>query len=326
MTLTTKLSHKTMKTLPRILLTAVTAVLALSAQSQDKPRWAIKGVDDLNKERTNETYRFVKFETFGGDLALLRNESSTPLVEYLASTFGLPDDRASVSELSAPETIERSLPNDSEVTQGISRDFAITFAGDNTSTFYARLVDEYVSFDDNVDETYDYTLYQLYEVSNREDGIMPEYDDCYFTRSYNTGALIHSIIPGMGQLYKGQNTKAYCIWGGEAVCIAAALWCEKRRADYADDRNNAMAEGKMDAWDSYRSKSQSWRVLRNIAIGGAIGVYVYNLIDAAVSKGPRQVVVRKGSSSSGVGMAIAPTLVYDPDTTVSPAIGLSMTF
>lgn len=307
----------------RLLFIALLLIAGVAASAQDKPRWAIKGAGELNKQRTNQTYNFVKFETFGGDLATLRNESTKPLVEYLASTFGLSDDDAAVERLSS--TSELSLPNDPEATPGVTRDYKVTFSGAKPATYYARLIDEYVSFDDNVDESYDYTLYQLFEVSNREDGIIPDYDDCEFTRSRNGAALVRSIIPGWGQYYKGQNLKAYCIWGGEAVFIAAALLCEKRRADYADDRNRFLAEGDMISWDSYRSKSQSWRVFRNIAIGGAIGVYVYNLLDAALSKGPRQVIVRKGSGSD-LSLAIAPTLVADPTTTVSPAIGLSIQF
>lgn len=309
----------------RLLIIALFLLTGMAAVAQDKPRWAIKGVSDLNTQRTNQTYNFVKFETFGGDLAALRNESTNPLVEYLCSTFGLSDDNASVEQITADAMTERSLPNDPDATPGVTRDYKVTFAGNTPSTFYARLIDEYVSFDDNVDETYDYTLYQLFEVSNREDGVMPTYDDCDFTRSYNTQALVRSIIPGLGQYYKGQNLKAYCIWGGEAVFIAAALWCEKRRADYADDRNHFLAEGDLISWDSYRSKSQSWRVFRNIAIGGAIGVYVYNLLDAALSKGPRQVVVRKNSTSD-VSLAIAPSLLTDPSTNITPALSLSLQF
>lgn len=309
----------------RLLIIALLLLTGMTAMAQDKPHWAIKGVSDLNTQRTNQTYNFVKFETFGGDLAALRNESTKPLVEYLCSTFGLSDTDASVKQISPDYAAERSLPNDPEATPGITRDYKVTFAGPKPATYYARLIDEYVSFDDNVDESYDYTLYQLFEVSNREDGIVPDYDNCDFTRSKNGQALLRSIIPGLGQYHKGQNLKAYCIWGGEAAFIAAALWCEKRRANYADDRNHAMAEGDMISWDSYRSKSQSWRIFRNIAIGGAIGIYVYNLLDAALSKGPRQVVVRK-SSSSDLSLAITPTLVADPSTNISPALSLSLQF
>lgn len=306
-------------------LTVITLIfLAFSAQAQDKPRWAIKGANDLNEQRTNKTYTFVKFETFGGDLAQLRNESTKPLVEYLAKVFTLIDDETTVTDLTGHDTLERSLPNDPDATDGITRDYMVTFTGQHPATFYARLIDEYVSFDDNVDETYDYTLYQLFEVATSEGKTVPEWDAIGFTRSYNIDALVSSIIPGCGQWYKGQTTKAYCIWGGEAVCIAAALWTEKRRRQYAKERNYNLEIGKLDAWDSYKSKSQSWRVFRNIAIAGACGVYVYNLIDAAFSKGPRQVVVKGRASSAS--LAVAPTIVYDPTTVASPALALTLNF
>lgn len=309
----------------RLLIIAVLLLTTLAATAQDKPRWAIKGVADINAQRTNQTYNFVKFETFGGDLDALRNESTRPLVEYLSTTFGLSDDNASVEQLPSASPAERTLPNDPDATPSIARDYKVTFSGPRPAIYYARLIDEYVSFDDNVDETYDYTLYQLFEVSNREDGIMPDYDDCDFTRSRNGQALVRSIIPGLGQYYKGQHLKAYCIWGGEAVFIAAALICEKRRSDYAADRNRFLAEGDLASWDSYRSKSQSWRTFRNIAIGGAIGVYVYNLLDAALSKGPRQVIVRKGTQPAA-SLTFAPTLIADPSASLTPALGLAINF
>lgn len=307
----------------RLLFIALILIAGVAASAQDKPRWAIKGAGELNTQRTNQTYNFVKFETFGGDLAALRNESTQPLVEYLASTYGLSDDDATVEKLSATSGL--SLPNDPEATAGLTRDYKVTFSGSEPSTYYARLVDEYVSFDDNVDETYDYTLYQLFEVSNREDGLIPDYDDCEFTRSRNGAALVRSIIPGWGQYYKGQNLKAYCIWGGEAAFIAAAIICENRRSHFASERDRFMDQGDVISADSYKSKSQSWRTFRNIAIGGAIGVYVYNLLDAALSKGPRQVIVKK-STGSDLSLALAPTLIADPATTISPALGLKLIF
>ncbi len=66
-------------------------------------------------------------------------------------------------------------------------------------------------------------------------------------------------------------------------------------------------------------------MFRNIAIGGAIGVYAYNLLDAALSKGPRQVVVRK-SGSSDMSLAVAPTFISDPSSTLAPALGIAVNF
>ncbi len=311
-----------MKTFYSLLLLLLTLVPALGSSAQDKPRWAIKGVSDINGKRSNDSYRFVKFETFGGDLSQLRSEGTLPLVEYIASTNGLDADRAKVELVTPASDIHTPAPNDSEGSAATARDYRIVFAGSPDHVFHARLIDEYSSFDENVDMTYDYTLYQLYAVSTAE-GQTPVYDDCSFTRSYNGGALALSLVPGLGQWYKGQKTKSYCIWGGEVLFIGAAILCDARSRHFLDLRNEAFNDGNTISESSYQSKHHSWRAFRNIAIAGAVGVYIYNLADALFSKGPRQVVV---SRPSGVSLAMQPTVVYDPTATVSPAIGLTLTF
>lgn len=106
-----------MKTFYSLLLLLLTLVPALGSSAQDKPRWAIKGVSDINGKRSNDSYRFVKFETFGGDLSQLRSEGTLPLVEYIASTNGLDADRAKVELVTPASDIHTPAPNDSEVPQ-----------------------------------------------------------------------------------------------------------------------------------------------------------------------------------------------------------------
>ena len=65
--------------------------------------------------------------------------------------------------------------------------------------------------------------------------------------------------------------------------------------------------------------------MRNISIGCAVATYIYNLCDAAFSKGPRQVVVRKNTAPTA-SMSFGPTLVYDPNTVMAPAVGMTVTF
>lgn len=89
-----------MKTLSRLFIIIMLAIPAIAGQAQDKPRWASKGAGHLQDKRSNDTYRFVKFETFGGDLTQLRNEQTRPLIEYLASTFGLEADKAEARVIS----------------------------------------------------------------------------------------------------------------------------------------------------------------------------------------------------------------------------------
>lgn len=48
--------------------------------------------------------------------------------------------------------------------------------------------------------------------------------------------------------------------------------------------------------DYYNKKADDWTTMRNVFIGAAAAIYVYNLIDAAVAPGRRQVVVKKNKS------------------------------
>lgn len=63
--------------------------------------------------------------------------------------------------------------------------------------------------------------------------------------------------------------------------------------------------------------------MRNIAIAGACGLYVYNLIDAAVSKGARQVIVKK---PNGANLALQPTLLTTENFDYCPGVKLSLCF
>ncbi len=306
-----------------VLLSAVGVTIA-----QDKPRWAIRGTGDINAKRTNDTYTLVKFETFGPELESVRSDAAKRLPEYLAGKFALNAADATVTEDvvdGTDATFNGTVPNNSEGDVRVQKDYTVTFGGMRPATFGARLVDEYVSFDENVDGTYDYTLYQLYAVQqNRETA--PDYDSFSYTRSYRGQALVRSIIPGLGQWYKGQETKAYCIWGAEAVFVAGSIYFNHRFHNYRNDYRDCVANGDGISAASYHSKYKSWRTMRNIAIGGAVATYVYNLLDAAISKGPRQVVVKKKKDNAVATVSFGPSLVYDPSTVMAPAVGMTVTF
>ena len=306
-----------MKNLSRFLLLFILFSVSFSVEAQDKPRWAQKNVSSLDKERTNDTYKFIKFETFGGDLDQLRKERLDTLVQYFADTYNLNAASAAITNLSGEPQFQ-SIPNDEEGDDRIQRKYLITFSSPVSKKFYAELVDEYVSLEKNVDMTFDNTLYQLYAVSSSDNCVEPQFDDFKLTRKYNTKALAMSIVPGLGQIYKGQNTKGYCIMGAEVVFIGAANVCENKRSKHIKNMNNHP-----EVEDSYYGKAKSWRTMRNIAIGCAGIVYVYNLFDAALSKGARQVLVSK---PSGTSLALAPSVVYDPMTDIAPAVSLSITF
>ena len=58
----------------------------------------------------------------------------------------------------------------------------------------------------------------------------------------------------------------------------------------------------------HNSKELGYKEFRNLSLMAAGVVYIYNLIDAAVSKGPRRLHIEKKSDTQ---MSIAPALFND---------------
>lgn len=245
----------------------------LSVSAQSKPRWAQKDEKSLNKERSNQGYEFKVFNTYGMDRARLRAERFNPLLTYVREKYNLGHDAISLDSI---------VGSDGHAV------YRMTFpSADGNGVVYARQIDDHAAYEDYVDNTFQFEYYQLYAITEKDK--TPEvFDDYEVTRIYNNRATAMSIIPGLGQIYKGQPAKGYTIMGFEAALIATAIATDikmhhcKRQIDKHPD-----VEG------SWRSKANGWRNFRNISLGLAGGLYVYNILDAALSKGARQVVVKK---------------------------------
>lgn len=263
------------------------------AQTQTKPLWIQNGEKSLAKERTNENYYFKVFHTYGEDVNLLKKQRFYPLLDHVREHYR--------TELSKMKLDSLYLDNDSS-----KMTYCITFTDSvGNAVVYAQKVDEYRSFEDYADNTYQFEYYQLYAISKRDS--FPVFDEFTLSRTYNHKALCLSLVPGLGQIYKGQKIKGYTILGMEATLAvsAVAFHFKKHYCDRQIDKQPQFA-------DSWKSKSLGWRQMRNLCIGVAGCLYVYNLIDAAVSKGSRHVVVKKpklqvlpSASSEGAGMTLS---------------------
>lgn len=114
-----------------------------------------------------------------------------------------------------------------------------------------------------------------------------------FTTSTQYGArgMVRSIIPGWGQMYKESMVKGGSILGGEIVCIGAIIVAENQRASYVKKMKENPRHIK-----SYNSKADNWENIRNVCIGAAAALYVYNLIDAIIAQGAPRLVKDKQHS------------------------------
>jgi hypothetical protein len=125
-----------------------------------------------------------------------------------------------------------------------------------------------------------YLLWELYEVSSGAafNAVIPEY-----TTHYGGSALWRSmILPGWGQFHKKKVAKGVIILTTEVAAISGLAYCEIRRSDNwrksSETTNVTIAK-------EYRNRADSWELRRNIFIGAAAGIYLWNVLDAALAKG-----------------------------------------
>ncbi len=262
------------------------------AQGKGKPLWVNQSEKRLDKKRYSDTYEFKVFNTWDLDVNKLRKERYEPLMEYVSQTFG-----ADVKTMRVDSFYLE--PADTLMT------YKVIFPQESgEKVIYAKRVDEYCVYEDYEVNDYQYEFYQLYAVSTRLDTI-PDFDDFKVSRNYNACSLALSLVPGLGQIQKGQKAKGYTILGAEAALITGSIVCAAKK-----NYSRRKVRNEIPNVDSWKSKQRSWRQMRDLclALGGAL--YVYNLIDAAVAKGNRHLIVDKPQQSE-VSVSLSPALYGD---------------
>jgi hypothetical protein len=99
------------------------------------------------------------------------------------------------------------------------------------------------------------------------------------------GASLHAgrvFIPGMAQIYKGSHRKGGLMIAGETVFIGGIIVSEVLRSSWdtkiASTHNNSLKQ-------DYIHKAQFSETVRNVAMGGAVIVYVCSFFDGIFAKG-----------------------------------------
>ena len=112
------------------------------------------------------------------------------------------------------------------------------------------------------------------------------------TAAKNGVAGVLSIIPGMGQFYKGSVTKGTVFLGLTAAAVAGVIVCESTRSSY---KNKAIEQPKYTK--DYSTKADNWETARNICIGVGGAIWVWNIIDAFTTKSAKRKIVTSQNSS-----------------------------
>lgn len=122
------------------------------------------------------------------------------------------------------------------------------------------------------------------------------YDDYEVTTQYGLMGMWRSaIIPGWGQLYKGNIVKGSLILGGTAALIGGIIATETIRSDYSRRINETH---EINQKRLYAKRADQFSTTRNICFGALGALYIYNIIDAVVSPGARRVVVKEKEATN----------------------------
>lgn len=250
--------------------------------SAQKPAW----VGNTPKE-LNYTYKFVEVTSEGSTLESARAEAK----DLLADNTQLQEGVRVYRKTHEHTDLDKQRVNGGKLSESVHKTIAIDLTIDGERfDLQAVRVDEYSERRNGI-----YVLHTLYMVALCED---PVFDRTYLTTKYGAAPVLMSVIPGLGQWYKGSKGKGIALFASEAVAVGGILVCENQRASYVKKMKEQPKFLK-----EYNRKADNWETGRNICIGVAAGVWVYNIVDAAVAKGARRVVVSK---AGGRGVAMAP--------------------
>ncbi|MDR3236056.1 MAG: hypothetical protein LBT48_04930 [Prevotellaceae bacterium] len=101
------------------------------------------------------------------------------------------------------------------------------------------------------------------------------------------GFSARAFVPGMAQFHKGSNLKGGLIIGGEVAFVGGIIVAENLRASNVSKINTTHNAADK---QNYINNADNYETMRNVMIGGAVAIYVYNVIDAIAAKGKKRVV------------------------------------
>ncbi len=122
-----------------------------------------------------------------------------------------------------------------------------------------------------------YFLYQTQTDLNYQNS---ELEKVTSTDRYPFSARV--FVPGMMQFFKGQKIKATTIIASEVLCIGGFAFAQTRKNYYAamiGSTNNATLKQR------YAANANTYNNVSYVFLAGAIGIYVWNIIDGVASRG-----------------------------------------
>lgn len=256
---------------------------AVEARADVPPEWTKKSEQSLNAKRSNDTYEFKVLRTEDKELNHLHARRFYPLYEYLAGKYGSDVNTMSIDSLSVG-----GLPT-----------YRVSFrTGEGVSTVIARLVEVYESIDYNVEQDPVFEMCQLYAIGHKDTDVV--FDDFSRREINRSVAALISVIPGAGQLYKGNKAKGYALFGTSVVFAGAAFASQYKMVEW-----RSMMDKEPGVRDSWESKSIAMRKQRNILLGAIGCLSAFSIFDAIAGEEVPRITVKR---SDGSKVSVTPSI------------------
>lgn len=273
-----EMKHNVLKQVCLCLLLFIFPLTVQGIEKSDKikPKWLTQEVP----ESKSGTYIFVKAHGMGASIAEAKQIAFVDLSQKLESERGMTiNTNLEISEILTQKSTSTNTEYKQEITLDVNEQGRLI-------RITCREIDDYWVKSDGkfyIDILYTVTLNNAYSSYD---------DDIKITNKYGAAGFL-SIIPGVGQMYKGSYKKGIGILAGEIIAAGGILLCENTRTSYV----KKMVEQPQYA-SEYNTRADSWETGRNICIGVAAALYVYNIIDAFTSNGAKRVIVKKKNTPS----------------------------
>lgn len=129
-----------------------------------------------------------------------------------------------------------------------------------------------------------YNYWVLVQIARNPTYPLPQVPPEYFRNLESKDAVgLKPFIPGAAQIYKGSNVKGALFIVSEIALIGGIVTTEVLRSSAASKMKTTQNATQ---WKSHRDKADNMQNARNILIAGAGAIYVWNIIDGFVAKGP----------------------------------------
>lgn len=145
--------------------------------------------------------------------------------------------------------------------------------------------------------------YFLFQTGESPDKSHKTWEKIQVTDKYPFSAVSGRVfVPGMAQIYKGSTGKGIAFITGEVLFVGGIITTEFMRRNYSikiNQTNNTRIK------EHYAHNANICAISRNACIGGAVALYVWNIIDGIVAKG------KPNAFKDGKLLTFVPYMSYD---------------